>query len=64
MLIKLKMGTLARVLHGMMLLNTSKKPQVVKANQVNLRASLGDCIPAAGITELHVDECLWGKNVL
>lgn len=36
------------------LLDASEKPQVVKGNQVNLRASHGDHIPAAGIIELRV----------
>lgn len=38
MLIKLDMGTQASVLCGMVLLNAREKPQVVKGNQVNLRA--------------------------
>jgi len=58
------MGAQAGVLYETVLLNASEKPQVVKGNQVNLRASHGEHIPAAGIREL----CMWlsayGKNMV
>lgn len=55
MLVKLDTGAQASTLCETVLLNTSEKPQVVKGNQVNLRASRGEHAPAAGITEL----CVW-----
>lgn len=46
------------------LLNASKKPQVVKGNQVNLRASCGEHTPAAGITGFCVWMSAYGKGMV
>lgn len=54
------MGAQDSVLCETVLLNASEKLRVVKGNQVNLRASHGDHIPAAGITELF----MWKKHGL
>lgn len=56
-------------MHGLvccvkLLLNASEKPQVVKCNQVNLGTSHGEHIPAAGITALCLDECIWKRHGL
>lgn len=64
MLIKLGMGAQAGVLCETVLLNASEKPQVVKGNQVNLRASHGEHIPAAGITELCVWMSAYGRGMI